>query len=147
MDSDTDALSDQEIIAKTVYGESRGESYEGQRAVACVILNRASKPGWWGRTPREVCLCPWQFSCWNSLDPNRPIILAVSPKDPIYAQCLTIAAEALAGDLPDVTHGADSYRRMGTPASWANGLTPVATIGHHEFFVTVLCKVGEFPSA
>ena len=31
---------DIEIMAKTIYGEARGEGEEGMEAVACVIMNR-----------------------------------------------------------------------------------------------------------
>lgn len=34
-----------EMMARVVYGEARGESYEGQVAVAAVIINRLSTPG------------------------------------------------------------------------------------------------------
>lgn len=35
---------DIELLARTVYGEARGESYEGQVAVAAVIVNRLKHP-------------------------------------------------------------------------------------------------------
>jgi len=33
-----------EILAKTVYGEARGESYTGQVAIAAVVMNRVKSP-------------------------------------------------------------------------------------------------------
>ena len=39
MSSDLDALT------KVVYGEARGESDEGKKAVAWVVINRANKSG------------------------------------------------------------------------------------------------------
>lgn len=70
---------DTDILARTIYGEARGESISGQEAIASVILNRvafAKRRGryWWGNTIAGVCLAPWQFSCWNENDPNRKII-------------------------------------------------------------------------
>ncbi|NLL18663.1 MAG: spore cortex-lytic protein [Clostridia bacterium] len=35
---------DMELLARTVYGEARGESFEGQVAVAAVIVNRMEHP-------------------------------------------------------------------------------------------------------
>lgn len=61
---------DIDILARTIYGEARGEPWEGKIAVAWVVRNRAERGGWWGDTIREVCLKPWQFSCWNETDPN-----------------------------------------------------------------------------
>lgn len=132
-----DNLTDNEVIAKTMWGEARGEGYVGQQAVCNVIFNRAEKPSWWGHSPRTVCLKPYQFSCWNQSDPNRPKLMEVTADDSIYSQSLTIVRDALSGDLPDVTNGADSYCVIGTNPSWAAKLTPCATIGKHEFFRTI----------
>ena len=62
-----------EVLARTLYGEARGEGLPGIEAVACVILNRvafAKARGryWWGNTVSQVCLKPGQFSCWNAGD-------------------------------------------------------------------------------
>lgn len=63
--------------------------------------------------------------------------MAVTETDPIYAECLSIARDAFADDLSDVTNGADSYIVTGTNAKWAVELTPVAVIGKHSFYKTV----------
>lgn len=137
MVDDLDKFSDQEIIAKTLWGEARGEGYVGQQGVCNVIFNRAAKPRWWGLSPRTVCLHPYQFSAWNVGDPNREKLISVTEDDPIYVNCLTIAGLALCGDLADVTSGADSYKVIGTSAAWAVGITPCAFLGKHEFYRTV----------
>ena len=48
-----------ETLAKTIYGEARGECEQGRIAIACVIMNRVEKSNkqknpWWGRTAEEV---------------------------------------------------------------------------------------------
>ena len=63
--------------------------------------------------------------------------MAVTETDPTYRQCVGIVRDAMLDSLPDITSGADSYVAIGTDALWADGLTPVATIGHHIFYVTV----------
>lgn len=132
------SASDVDILARTIYGEARGEGDEGLKAVACVIMNRIhSGVTWWGYNVQSVCQKPFQFSCWNKSDPNRSVIMAVTEKDPIFAKCLSIAVCAISGNLSDITIGSDSYKRVGTGAHWAIGLDPVITIGHHEFYVTV----------
>lgn len=136
-DPELDQFSDQEIVAKTIYGEARGETHQGRIAVCNVIFNRAKTPRWWGTSPRACCLHPYQFSCWNEGDPNRVKIIAVTDEDPIYAECLGIAKVAFANDLPDVTGGADSYKVIGTLANWSKELTPCKIIGAHEFFKTI----------
>jgi spore germination cell wall hydrolase CwlJ-like protein len=124
-----------DVLARTIWGEARGEPNGGMEAVASVVLNRAARPRWWGRDIVGVCLKPWQFSCWNSNDPNRPKMLAVTATDPQFRAAQDIAGRAVAGELPDTTGGADSYvdLRVAQP-DWAVGRKPVAVIGHHTFF-------------
>lgn len=148
--SDTAAFSDLEILAKTIWGEARGEPLEGQKAIACVVLNRLNSGiRWWGTDARSICLTPYQFSCWLKSDPNRPKLMAATPEtDPIYAQCLSVSAAAMAGALADNTRGADSYKRIGSPAKWALALSPVITIGKHEFYITITPRlIAPLPSA
>ena len=52
-----------DILARTLWGEARGETLSGKEAVACVILNRLKKTNakglfWWGNTLEEICLKP-----------------------------------------------------------------------------------------
>lgn len=124
-----------DTLARTVWAEARGEGVAGMEAVSAVIINRARFPRWWGRDVESVCRAPWQFSCWNSDDPNLPKLRAVTTADPQFRQAAAIAARALAGTLPDPTGGADSYfdPRAASPA-WANGRRPVAVIGNHRFY-------------
>lgn len=135
--SDTDQFSDTEILAKTLYGECRGEPFEGKQAVANVIMNRVNNPRWWGNDVRSVCLRAYQFSCWLQFDPNRSKIMEVTSDDPVYEQCIELAVEAMSGNLSDVTGGCDSYLRIGTVTDWSKKLTPYCEIGHHSFYVTV----------
>lgn len=133
---DPNSLPDEEVLARTLYGEARGEGINGLQAVANVIMNRVGL-GWRGDTTvKGVCLRKYQFSCWLTDDPNREKILAVTDSDLVYNQCVNIACRAIAGYLEDLTGDADSYQRIGTGAYWAKGLDPTATIGHHEFFIT-----------
>lgn len=123
---------DWEIMAKTIFGEARGETEEGQIAVACCILNRFNSKKWFSaRTIAGVCQKPWQFSCWNKNDPNAQIIAKLSY--PTYSKYFPIIKQALERD---VTKGATHYY---APAivrcpDWAVGKQPCAKIGHHLFF-------------
>lgn len=129
---------DSDTLARTIWGEARGEGNDGMRAVACVVLNRVKLPGWWGHTIHEVCLHPFQFSCWNDDDPNLPLLRAVTTLNPQFASACQIAQLACSGQLTDSTDGATHYfdRRITTP-HWAEGKTPCAEIGHHLFFKNV----------
>ncbi|QEL18702.1 cell wall hydrolase [Limnoglobus roseus] len=125
-----------DTLARTIWGEARGEGKPGMEDVACCIMNRVAKPRWWGSTVEEVCLKPWQFSCWNANDPNLPKLKSVTVADPVFAQAVAIAEKAVAGTLPDRTQGATHYydRRMPRVPPWAVGKTPCFTEGHHLFF-------------
>jgi len=132
----TDRFSDTEIVARTLYGEARGESHLGKIGVASVILNRSRIGGWWGKTPRDVCLAHFQFSSWNANDPNRSLLLG-SLNDAVYDECLQIAEEVMSGTLKDNTNGADSYCVTGLRTSWNSALEPCAVVGHHSFYKTI----------
>jgi spore germination cell wall hydrolase CwlJ-like protein len=124
-----------DMLARTLWGEARGEPEGGMEGVACVVLNRAHNPRWWGHDVISVCLHSYQFSCWNSDDPNRPKLVAVTEADPDFVRALAIAREALAGHLADITQGADSYAdlRVCHP-DWADTAERTCRIGNQTFF-------------
>lgn len=124
-----------DTLARTLYGEARGEGFEGMAAVACVVINRVSAPCWWGSDIISVCRKYRQFSCWNENDPNLEVIRKVDGSYLIFSVALQIAESAIKGKLKDKTGGANHYYRQGTPEpDWAKGKTPVAKIGNHLFF-------------
>lgn len=131
-----------EVLARTLFGEARGEPVRGKEAVAAVIVNRVARARarggyWWGDSIIGVCLRPWQFSCWNANDPNRARIVAVTPENKTFAACLRIARRALAGGLKDPTGGALHYHNTHVHPPWAWRHAPCAEIGNHLFYNTV----------
>lgn len=64
--------SDVALLAKIVSAESRGESYEGQVAVAAVILNRIEHPSF-PNTLAGVIYQPGAFSCLTDGGVNAPV--------------------------------------------------------------------------
>lgn len=125
---------DIDIMARTVWGESRGESLAGKIAVAWVIKNRADNPGWWGDSIAGVCRQPWQFSCWNANDPNRAKLIGVTPQDEMFRECLMVVAGVLSRNFPDPTFGANHYHAKGVSPAWAHGRAPTARIHNHVFY-------------
>jgi spore germination cell wall hydrolase CwlJ-like protein len=127
-----------EILARTLWGEARGEGAAGMEAVAAVVVNRlkAGRPRW-GLDLGAVCLARRQFSCWNPGDPNRAKLLAVTPADPAFATALRIARRAASGLLPDPVLGATHYHTRGVMPGWSIGQRPVATIGRHLFYAGI----------
>jgi len=139
---------DSDTVARTLFGEARGEGRTGMVAVACVIYNRAviagdyvdangrNHPLFGDGSLGSACQMPFQFSCWNQNDPNRALILEVTATDPIFLDATEIARQAEADELDDVTNGATHYyeKHMPVPPAWAKGKTPCAEIGNHLFF-------------
>ncbi len=125
-------MSDFLTLARTIYGEARGETLDGKIAVAWVIKNRAAEGGWWGANIMDVCLKPRQFSCWD--DHNRASMMSATENTPMFKDCLYAAIAVLGGHIQDPTSGSCHYAVVGTNPKWAEGKTPVCTIGAHEFW-------------
>lgn len=124
-----------DVLSRTIYGEARNQSEAGMAAVAWVVLNRAKNPRWWGKDVISVCMCPWQFSCWNAGDPNRAIILHVDSNDSAYREACRVSQAVLNGDVLDPTDGADSYFAATSKApSWSENAVFTVQIGAHRFY-------------
>jgi N-acetylmuramoyl-L-alanine amidase len=131
-------IGDISVLARTLYGEARGEKLEGMQAVAWVILNRAKRgPPRFPDTITGVCKQDKQFSCWNKGDPNAKLCAQVHEGDPYYALALYAAAGVLTGSVPDPTRGSDHYHTVGmTPyPSWSRSMQLQAVIGQHRFYI------------
>ena len=129
---------DLQIAAMTVYMESSGEAEAGQIAVINVLMNRL-KSKRWGYTLAEVCLKAYQFSSWNTKDPNRIRAARLPDDNNLLRRIEQLVSKALAGELPDTTGGALFYL---APAlcdpEWAKRMKRTASIGAHWFFTDVL---------
>lgn len=126
------------IAARTVWMEARGEGVAGEAAVAHVLFNRLSSDRW-GSCYASVCLAAFQFSCWNTADPNRRAMAALSETDPAIAALVAMVDGIETVDDP--TLGATHYVTaavldQGAPA-WVSGATRTVQIGNHVFFKDV----------
>jgi spore germination cell wall hydrolase CwlJ-like protein len=140
---------DMDTVARTLWGEARGEGEAGMRAVAAVIVNRARAARAWkakhGKdrhplfgdgTLRSVCKAKWQFSCWNEKDPNRQKMEALLKTDPLYLKGREALTWALSNDDP--TLGATHYySSVIKQPDWTKGATFTVKIGHHLFYKNV----------
>ena len=124
---------DLDIAAKTVWGEARGEGDLGMLAVACVLVNRAKLKD---AHLADVCLKPFQFSCWNEVDTNKPKIESLTPDDSFYRQAMISVLQAIdrAGSDKDPSRGATHYATITARPWWADKMEMCATIYHHMFF-------------
>ena len=148
------SLPKEKLLAIAVYGEARGESIEGMKAVINVIKNRVIAGGWFIdkkiaelSTPTHgVILKRWQFSCFLENDPNRKKLedianlwLKVSDTETTnklkkYTKLETVYILAIE-DFEDNTDGATHYfAKHIEPPKWVNKYTKVAEIGNHIFY-------------
>jgi N-acetylmuramoyl-L-alanine amidase len=124
-----DPLDDQgNCLATAVYFEARGESVEGQLAVARVVMNRAAS----GRYPSDLCSVvkqPAQFSFvrhgeFPSIDANCAA----------WARAQGVARLALANIVPSVSNDVLWYHATYVAPSWGHRLSIVEKIGLHIFY-------------
>lgn len=116
-------VSDEEItlLARAVYSEARGEPFQGQVAIAAVILNRVEDPNF-PDTISAVIYQPWAFTAVHDgqfwLTPNQEAYDAVEA--------------ALAGEDP--SEGAVFYYNPVTASNrWIRSRPIITTIGKHVF--------------
>ena len=113
--------SDVKLLARLIYAEARGESYQGQVAVGAVVLNRV-KSSSFPNTISGVIYQPYAFTCVNdgqiNLSPNQTAINAANDAmngwDPSYG-CLYY------------------YNPKVATSSWIYSRKTVVTIGNHVF--------------
>jgi len=127
---ETNAALDQETncLATAVYFEARGESAEGQLAVARVVMNRAAS----GRYPPDWCSVvkqPAQFSFvrhgeFPQADTNSDA----------WKKAEAVAELAAANVVPSVATDVLWYHADYVAPTWRHGLQEVQQIGAHIFY-------------
>lgn len=126
------------LLAMLLWGEARGESYEGKIAVAWVVRNRVavSSTRRFGSGWRGVMLRPRQFSCFLESDPNAHKLRMPLRYESalVWDECYRAAAAVFFDLVPDPVAGADHYHTTGVQPAWSRGVQPVATVGNHRFF-------------
>jgi hypothetical protein len=147
-----EALSESYLLALCIWAEARNQGLDGMQAVGSVILNRAARPGWWGRDIKSVILCPRQFSWLNSNDPQRARAAYIAthfldrlPKDALLRKCLWVAiglvspARELGGAPLLITNvgNADHYHTTSVQPYWRHTLRRVLQLRDHIFYTTV----------
>jgi hypothetical protein len=122
-----------QCLSMAVYYEAASESYNGQRAVAQVVLNRVAHPSY----PSSVCGvvfqgservtgCQFSFTCDGSLKRT--------PTRRNWAVAQSVSLAALAGGVFADVGTATHYHATYVDPYWAPSLDPVGTIGLHRFY-------------
>lgn len=145
--ADPATFSPERVLALTMWGEARGEGRDFEMelraflGVGFTVLNRLERGGWFGKNIKEICLKPYQYSCWNPSDPNREKMLAVGMDDPDYALCYALACRLIRGTIKINPVGKASHYhdiRLADKPTWANPpAMPLVKIDHHLFYTGV----------
>lgn len=123
------------VMAKTIYGEARGEDREGQRAVGHVILNRFKLRPKYGADLAGVCLKKDAFEAWSEDNPNLGRMRNVGLSNShVLRVCMISALEALSEY--DFTQGSTYYhaKDIEQVPKWAFGHAPIYSHGNHLFY-------------
>lgn len=122
-----------ECLTQALYFEARGESLQGQIAVAEVILNRRDS----GQYPDSVCgvvqqgtgekhRCQFSYFCDGLSD---------EPRDRDSWNSLGRVARAMLDGAPrELTQGALFYHTKAVDPHWNDAFTQTASIGAHLFY-------------
>jgi spore germination cell wall hydrolase CwlJ-like protein len=126
----TNAPLDEETncLATAIYFEARGESLEGQLAVARVVINRASS----GRYPPDWCGVvkqPAQFSFVRHGE-----FPYVDTSSQAWQKAEAIAELAAANIVPSLSSDVLWYHADYVAPTWRRSLTEVQQIGAHIFY-------------
>jgi hypothetical protein len=120
-----------QCLTQALYFEARGESLEGQFAVAEVILNRVDSPAY----PDTVCgvvgqrgggSCQFSYVCDGASDKMHERIPLERAK--------RIARVMLDGAPRALTEGATHFHTTGVRPGWARRYPQTAAIGAHLFY-------------
>ena len=129
-------VSDLEWLALTVWLEARGELWESKLGVAWTIMNRCQDRG---KSVPDTVLQAWQFSGWNTGDPNR-LSLDEAQSSMLWYDCYKAACAAYFGLVADPTDGANHYMNVplvmkvaGKLPSWWDETKVTKKLGRHTF--------------
>lgn len=138
-----------ECLALNIYHEARGESTEGQEAVAWVTLNRVMHEDY----PDTICGVVKQarYSKWWKKEHGKLVPLknkchfswycdgkSDTPREQMQwevAQSIAFYITTVYGSDKDPTKGAIMYHASYVNPYWADAYTKVASIGTHIFYV------------
>ena len=133
---DSYSESEQTCLANGIYFEARGESSQGQAAVAQVILNRVRNPAY----PNSICgvvyqnknwrnRCQFSFACDGHKDRIRDA--------GAYTEAEDIATKVTTGEIWIAEVGsATHYHANYVKPRWARAMEKVDKIGRHIFYRT-----------
>lgn len=120
-----------QCLTAAIYYEANGESIDGQRAVAQVVLNRARHPAF----PATVCgvvyqgaeraHCQFSFVCDGALS-HAPAVAG-------WSRAARVAASALSGSVFAAVGLATHYHTFAVAPAWNRAMVMTDMVGAHLF--------------
>lgn len=120
-----------DCLTQAVYFEARGETAQGQQAVAQVVLNRVKSPLF----PKTVCGvvfqgastrgCQFSFACDGSTRARR--------EPGAWDRARRVASRAMAGAIMPEIGAATHFHTTAVSPNWG-GMMRVAQVGTHVFY-------------
>ena len=122
-----------ECLADAVYYEARGETPNGQAAVAQVVMNRVRHPAF----PKSICGvvfqgaynrtgCQFSFACDGSMRHARDV--------GAWGRARKIASRVLSGSTVSEIGSATHFHTTAVSPGWGPRLLRVAQVGMHIFY-------------
>lgn len=129
-------------LAATIWGEARGETYDGMRAVGYVVANRIKYNFRTDGTVEGTVKWPKQFSCWNENDPNYNKLTPQYLNNELqgneayqWETAKIIAMEIMEnGTVNDNTKSSIFYHAHYVSPNWASNDNKSVVIGQHIFY-------------
>jgi N-acetylmuramoyl-L-alanine amidase len=115
-------------IATAVYFEARGETLEGQLAVARVIMNRAAS----GQYPASWCSVVKQPAQFSFVRHGQ--FPAINTASAAWARAQGITRLAMANVIPTLSNDVLWYHATYVAPSWGHRLSMAQKIGQHIFY-------------
>lgn len=120
-------------LSQAVYYEARGESYQGQVAVAEVVVNRTRSSAY----PKTICSvvyqganrstgCQFTFTCDGSAHRR--------PRGRAWERAQQVASQVMQGYARPVTQRATHYHTRAVDPVWSSMLVETTRIGTHIFY-------------
>ena len=115
-------------LATAVYFEARGESAEGQLAVARVVMNRAAS----GRYPPDWCSVVKQHAQFSFVRHGE--FPSVDTDSYAWQKAEAVAQLAVANVVPSLSNDVLWYHANYVAPTWRRSLVEVQQIGAHIFY-------------
>ena len=130
-------IEDWKWSVQTIAQEASSEPFEGKVAVAETIRNRTETKFFSDGTIYSTVLWPFQFSGWNTNDPNRIRVAKMDLTHPMLIECIKAHEEAFL-KRSKIVGNANLYHAVSMKdyPAWTASLkvTRIKQVGSHIFY-------------